>query len=82
MKDKMMTKLVDVYARYQDLSQKMSDPDVIADTATWTQIAKDQAEIAETAQKYEEFLSVQKQMTDAEELYEIETDAEMRELLN
>jgi len=82
MKDKMMTKLVDIYARYQDLSQKMSDPDVIADTATWTQIAKDQAEIAETAQKYEEFLSVQKQMTDAEELYEIETDAEMRELLN
>ena len=82
MKDKMMLKLADVYARYQDLSQKMSDPDVIADTPMWTQIAKDQAELAETAQKYEEFLTIQKQMTDAEELFEIETDAEMRDLLN
>lgn len=82
MKDKMMLKLADVYARYCDLSEKMSDPEIIADTAEWTKIAKAQAELAETAQKYEEYLSIQKRMTDAEELMGEETDAEMRELLN
>lgn len=82
MKDKMMLKLADVYARYCDLSEKMSTPEVIADTIEWTKIAKAQAELAETAQKYEEYLSIQKRMTDAEELLGEETDAEMRELLN
>ncbi|MBE7088738.1 MAG: peptide chain release factor 1 [Clostridiales bacterium] len=77
----MLAKLADVYARYVALSEKLADPDVISDPAQFTKIAKDQAEIAETAQKYEEYLSVQKQMQDAEEASLIEEDKEMKELL-
>ena len=54
MTDKMIAKLKDIYARYEELSQKMSDPAVISDTAEWTKTAKAQAEIAETEQKYAE----------------------------
>ncbi|MBO5328406.1 MAG: peptide chain release factor 1 [Clostridia bacterium] len=78
----MMLKLADVYKRYTDLSQKLADPEIISNPAEFTKIAKDQSEISETATKYEEYLSVQKQMTDAEEAVKTETDLEMKELLN
>ena len=77
----MIDKLKDIYARYEELSEKMSDPAVISDTAEWTKIAKAQAEIAETAQKYAEYAEVEKQKVQAEEAVKTETDAEMRELL-
>ncbi len=78
---KMIDKLKDIYSRYEELSEKMSDPAVISDTAEWTKIAKAQAEIAETAQKYAEYAEVEKQKVQAEEAVKTETDAEMRELL-
>ena len=82
MQDKMILKLKDVYARYEELSQKMSDPAVIADTEEWTKIAKAQAEIAETAQKYAEYAETERQMTDAAEAEKTETDAEMKEMFS
>ena len=78
---KMIDKLKDIYARYEELSEKMSDPAVISDTAEWTKIAKAQAEISETAQKYAEYAEVEKQKAQAEEAVKTEPDLEMRELL-
>jgi len=78
---KMIDKLKDIYARYEELSVKMSDPAVIADTAEWTKTAKAQAEIAETAQKYAEYAEVERQKAQAEEAVKSEADPEMRELL-
>ena len=78
---KMIEKLKDIYARYEELSQKMSDPEVIADTAEWTKIAKAQSEIAETAQKYAEYAETERQKNMAEEAVKTETDPEMKELL-
>ncbi|MGN0817640.1 MAG: peptide chain release factor 1 [Candidatus Coproplasma sp.] len=78
----MLVKLADIYKRYQALSQKMSDPEVIADSAAWTKIAKEHSEISEPSQKYEEYLAVEKQMNDAAEAERTETDAEMKQLLN
>jgi peptide chain release factor 1 len=80
--DKMIKRLADVYDRYELLSQKMSDPDVIADTATWTSIAKEQSELSEPAMKYEQYKNIEKQMNDADEALKVEEDAEMRQLLN
>lgn len=77
----MIDKLKDIYARYGELSEKMSDPAVISDTAEWTKIAKAQSEIAETAQKYAEYAEVERQKAQAEEAVKTEPDLEMRELL-
>ncbi|MDE6597230.1 MAG: peptide chain release factor 1 [Clostridia bacterium] len=82
MAEKFIGKLQDIYKRYCELSEKLSDPAVISDTALWTKTAKDQSELTETAQKYEEYLSIEKQMRDAEEAAATESDAEMRELLS
>ncbi len=80
-KANMILKLKDIYARYGELSEKMSDPAVIADTAEWTKIAKAQSEISETALKYEEYAEVERQKQQAEEVVKDECDLEMKELL-
>jgi peptide chain release factor 1 len=77
----MLKKLDDIYKRYLELSEKLSSPEVIADTAEWTKVAKDQAEISETAEKYAEYKKIETQKLDAEEELKTEKDAEMRELL-
>lgn len=77
----MFSKLKDVYARYEELSEKMSAPEIIADASEWTKVAKAQAEIAETAQKYAEYAETERQKNQAEEALKTETDPEMRELL-
>lgn len=80
--DKMILKLQDIYARYEELSKQMSDPEVISDTAKWTEIAKAQAEIAETAQKYAEYAECERQMADAAEAEKAESDPEMKALFS
>ena len=77
----MFSKLKDVYARYEELSEKMSAPEIIADASEWTKVAKAQAEIAETAQKYAEYAETERQKNQPEEALKTETDPEMRELL-
>lgn len=78
MADKMIEKLADIYARYGELTQKMSDPAIISDTKLWTEIAKAQAEISETALKYAEYAECEKQLNDAVEAEKTESDPEMR----
>ena len=81
MKEKFLIKLEDIYKRYCELSDKLSDAAVISDTALWTKTAKDQAELAEPAQKYAEYAETVKQMDEAAEAAKTETDSEMKELL-
>ena len=80
MADKMIEKLADIYARYGELSNQMSDPEIISDTKRWTEIAKAQAEISETALKYAEYAECEKQLNDAQEAEKAESDPEMRAL--
>lgn len=81
MREKFLTKLEDIYKRYCEFSEKLSDPAVISDTALWTKIAKDQSEIAEPSLKYEEYAKTLKQLSDAQEAAKTEADPEMKELL-
>ena len=77
----MFRKLDDIKNRYQFLSEKLSDTAVIADMGTWQRYSKEQSDLTETVEKYDEYLSVEKEMTDAFELSETETDPEMKKML-
>ena len=79
--EKFLVKLEDIYKRYCELSDKLSDPAVISDTALWTKTAKEQSEIAEVSQKYEEYLAVMDRLKKADEGIRGENDPEMRELI-
>ena len=74
----MLKKLDDILKRYEFLSAQLSDSEIIADMGTWQKYSKEQSELRETAEKYLEYRAVEKEMTDAFELSETETDAEMR----
>ncbi len=78
--DNMIAKLKDIYDRYTLLGEKLGDPAVIADRAQWTELAKAQAEIAETAQKYAEYADCERQIAEAESAEAEESDPEMRAL--
>lgn len=80
--DKMIEKLKSIYDRYTQLTQEMAKPEIIADAEQWTNLAKSQAEIAETAQKYAEYAEVERQMNAAAEAEKSETDPEMKELFS
>ena len=76
-----ITRLKDIYDKYTALSQKLSDSAVIADTAEWSKLAKEQAELSEPAQKYTEDKNVARRAEQAEGELKTETDPEMRKLL-
>ena len=75
-------KLNDIYEKYKTLSEKMADPEIIADSAAWTALAKEQAEIAETAEKYAEYRETDRRLKDTAEALKTETDPEMKILLS
>ncbi len=77
----MFKKLADIKTRYQFLSEKLSDAAVIADMPTWQKYSKEQSDLTETVEKYEEYLKTDKEMSDAFEMAELETDTEMKKML-
>ena len=73
----MFQKLEAVEQKYEELTKKISDPDVIARTSEWTQYMKEHAEIEEVVLKYKEYKKVKQSLVEAEELMK---DQEMKEL--
>lgn len=73
----MFQKLDAVEQRYEELTKKISDPDIIAKTSEWTQYMKEHAEIEEVVLKYKEYKKVKQSLAEAEELMK---DPEMKEL--
>ena len=77
----MLKKLADLKTRYEFLSEQLSNAEVISDMPTWQKYSKEQSDLTETVEKYEEYLKTEQEMTDAFALAETETDAEMKKLL-
>ena len=77
----MFKKLDDIKKRYLFLSEQLADPAVIADMGTWQKYSKEQFDLTETVEKYEEYLSVSREMQDAFDMAEMETDQEMKKML-
>ncbi|MBO7297786.1 MAG: peptide chain release factor 1, partial [Clostridia bacterium] len=77
----MLKKLDGILERYHFLSEQLASAEVIADMPLWQKYSKEQAELRDTAEKYEEYLRVEKEMQDAFALAETETDAEMKKML-
>ena len=77
----MFKKLDELLKRYEFLSVQLSDPSVIADMGTWQKYSKEQADLTETAEKYNEYLAKEREMNDLFALAEEESDQEMKKLL-
>ena len=73
----MFQKLDAVEKRYEELTKKIADPEVIANTSVWTEYMKEHAEMEEVVLKYKEYKKVKQALAEAEEMLK---DPEMKEL--
>ncbi len=77
----MFDKLAFIEEKYEELSLKISDPDVIADINTWRSLMKEHSDMTPIVEKYREYKAVKQTIADAEEMLSEKQDAEFEELL-
>ena len=76
----MFDKLDFITEKYDELSKKVSDPDVITNQPVWQKYIKDMGEMEPIVRKYEEYKKAKDGLRDAKEILEMESDEEMRDL--
>lgn len=73
----MFEKLEAIEKKYEELTKKISDPDVIANQNEWRQYMKEHAEIEPIVEKYREYKKTKQSMDEASEML---SDPELKEL--
>ncbi len=73
----MFEKLNGLEEKYDDLTQKLGDPEVLANQDQFRTCAKAHAELEEVVSTYREFKEVSQELLDTQELLKTETDKEM-----
>lgn len=73
----MFQKLDDVEKKYEDLTKKISDPEVIAAQTEWKNYMKEHADLEPIVIKYREYKKVKQQLEEAKEML---TDPELKDL--
>ncbi len=77
----MFQKLDTVENRFEELTQKISDPDVIANQKEWKELMIEHAELEPIVEKYREYKKVQKQYDEAKEIVDDPNiDKELKDL--
>lgn len=76
----MFDKLDFILEKYEELSKKVSDPDVIADQPVWQKHIKEMGEMEPIVKKYREYKGAKEGIDDAKEILEMEDDAELKEM--
>ena len=75
----MFDKLDFILEKYEELSLKVSDPDIIANQPVWKKHMKELGELEPVALKYKEYKKAKEEMDAAREMLESD-DEEMKEL--
>lgn len=75
----MIEKLEEMCIRYEELNEKLSDPEIIADREAWQKLAREHARVEEIVQKYKEYKAALSLIQEATELLE-SGDAELAQL--
>lgn len=76
----MFDKLDFILEKYDELSLKVSDPDVINDQPMWQKHIKEMGEMEPIVNKYKEYKKAKEDYKDAKELLDMETDEELRDM--
>ena len=73
----MFEKLEDVEKRFEEVSKKISDPEVIARQSEWQKLMKEHAAMIDVVEKYREYKKANKDLEQAKEML---NDKELKEL--
>jgi len=73
-------KLDQLDSRYEEMTQQLSSPEVVGDSARFQRIAKQHAELEEIVAKHREYKQIEKDLTGAHQLFLEADDAEMKQM--
>ena len=73
-------KLDQLGARYDELTQQLSTPDAVSDSARFQRLAKQHAELEEIVAKHREYKQIEKDLAGARQMVLEAEDAEMKQL--
>ena len=76
----MLDKLEQIEARYEALTEELSQPEVYSDPANYAKLNKQHRGLGEIVTKYREWKQIKSDLSGAKELFDLEEDEEMREL--
>jgi len=76
----MRNKLESILSSYEEITAKLSDPDVLSDQKEYARLAKEHSDMTPLAAKVREYLGVLDGIAGAREMLKTETDPEMKEL--
>ena len=68
----MFDKLDFIVEKYEEMSMKVSDPEIIANQPVWQKYIKDMGEMEPIVKKYEEYKKAKDGLRDAKEILEME----------
>ena len=64
----MFEKLKQLKIKLEELNKELADPNIYADQKHYQKVAKEHADLVPIIEKYEEYLKVERDMNDAEEM--------------
>ncbi len=73
----MFDRLAQIEARFQELNNALSAPEIVNDSANYQKTAKAQGELAPIVEKYREYKQLQRGITDSRAMVAQETDPDM-----
>ncbi|MFZ5353359.1 MAG: peptide chain release factor 1 [Bacillota bacterium] len=77
----MIDKLQFIEDKYEDLSHKISEPEIIADQAQWKKLVKEHASIEPIVLKFKEYKEVLKGIEDSRAMLQDDLDKEFEEMV-
>src|SRR5215211_1314684 len=76
----MLEKLDQIEARYEALTEELSQPEVYSDPANYAKLNKQHRGMGEMVTKYREWKQLKSELSGAKELFDLSDDEEMREM--
>jgi peptide chain release factor 1 len=76
----MLDKLDQIVQRYEELTQELSSPELLANPSAYGKAAKQHRSLGEVVQRYQEWKSLKAELVGARELFDTSDDDEMREM--
>ena len=76
----MFDRLEDLIIRFEEIMGELQEPDVANDQNRFRKLMKEQADLTPIVDAYNEYKSAKQAIADSEEMLEMESDEEMREL--
>jgi peptide chain release factor 1 len=73
-------KLDQLDSRYEEMTQQLSSPEVVGDSARFQKIAKQHAELEEIVAKHREYKQIEKDLAGAHQLFLEADDTEMKQM--